>query len=62
MDQPSQKPGFTLSASNYLAQAQAAAQWERDHHKALLAAGWVYDETLRHYTHPNNPNTTIEIG
>jgi hypothetical protein len=53
---------FQTTGAQYMAQARAAADWERAHHEQLLAAGWVYDETLRQYTHPDDPSTVIAIG
>jgi hypothetical protein len=51
-----------ISSSQYLAQAMSAAAWERAHHRNLLMEGWVYDDELRRYTHPEKPETVICIG
>lgn len=44
--------------ANALVQYQNAAKQEAEHHKKLLAEGWLFDSELGRYTHPD---TTDEI-
>jgi hypothetical protein len=49
-------------AANFIRQQHSAADWEREHHKKLLAEGWNYDVGTRTYKHPEKPEMEITRG
>lgn len=52
----------TFDPAQYVAQRSAAERAMQSYFDDLVEAGWVFDPTLRQFTHPEQPGVTISEG